>query len=502
MGGRSRNALIASVLAFVALLAMAVLTYFNLRRLEEANRSIAHTYEVLNRLGDIMFYVSDAEGAMRGYAITGQKPFLAPYQEASATLPSMVDDLERLVSDNPGQRELARKLVDQVDRRLALLRRNVEARDSQGFEGVEPLIARGDGRRMTLEIRETLDALEAEEQRLLIARSEQAHSSFVAAVAMTIASAVLGMVLCGMGYGLVLRDIDARAKNEQALSLANAQLEAKVQARTASIQEMNRSLQDEVEERRRAEETARAAATELQRSNRELEQFASVASHDLQEPLRKIQAFGDRLHAQFRSELADKGKDYLDRMLASAGRMRTLIDDLLSFSRVSSKAQPFVPCDLNTIAQEVVSDLEGRIEQKSGNVEVGPLPTIDADPLQMRQLLQNLIVNGLKFQRPDAPPRVTVVAELLPPIDGEGARCKILIRDNGIGFEQTYASRIFELFQRLHGRNEYEGTGIGLAICRKIVERHGGTIEARSQPGDGAEFSVTLPVSHSNGATP
>ena len=188
-------------------------------------------------------------------------------------------------------------------------------------------------------------------------------------------------------------------------------------------------------------------------------------------------------------------------MQAAAARMRTLINDLLTFARVTTKEQPFEPVALTQVAQEVVADLEGRIQQTGGRVEVGELPTVDADPLQMRQLLQNLIGNGLKFHRPEEPPVVQVEGRLLPdptlPVAAHGQGCplcQIVVRDNGIGFEEQYRSRIFQLFQRLHGRNEYEGTGIGLAVCQKIVERHGGTITANSTPGHGATFLVTLPA--------
>jgi light-regulated signal transduction histidine kinase (bacteriophytochrome) len=235
--------------------------------------------------------------------------------------------------------------------------------------------------------------------------------------------------------------------------------------------------------------TERKLAEEhLRRSNRELEQFASVAAHDLQEPLRKIQAFGDRLQTRAAPVLDGESKDYLERMLNSATRMRSLINDLLTFSRITTKAQPFLPVDLEKIAREVISDLEVRISQTGGRVELSPLPIVDADALQMRQLFQNLIGNALKFRKPNEAPVVTLEAAEL------GSFVQITVRDNGIGFEEIYLDRIFEVFQRLHGRQEYEGTGMGLAICRKIVERHGGSITAMSAPGAGATFVVKLPI--------
>jgi PAS domain S-box-containing protein len=253
-------------------------------------------------------------------------------------------------------------------------------------------------------------------------------------------------------------------------------------------------------ERKRAEQKLQAFARQLQRSNQDLEQFASVASHDLQEPLRKIQAFGDRLQAKYRESLAEQGRDYLERMLSAAGRMRALINDLLTFSRLTSRGQAFEPVDLAQAAREVVSDLEGRVHQTGGRIEIGALPTVEADPTQMRQLLLNLVGNGLKFHRPGVPPVVKLDAQAaavdspVAPEQSAGPFWQLAVTDNGIGFEETYLDRIFEVFQRLHGRHEYEGTGMGLAICRKIAERHGGSITARSAPGQGATFIVTLPA--------
>ncbi len=234
---------------------------------------------------------------------------------------------------------------------------------------------------------------------------------------------------------------------------------------------------------------------ELSRSNSELEQFASVASHDLQEPLRKVQAFGDQLECRYGSELNDEARDYLQRMRSASSRMSTLIDDLLRFSRVTTQAKPHVPVDLNRIAREVVADLEARVAETGGRVDVEPLPAVQADPTQMRQLLQNLIANALKFHRPDVPPVVRIAAAQA----SVGGMAAFTVSDNGIGFESAYEERIFRVFERLHPRDIYAGTGIGLALCRKIAERHGGTITGEGRPGEGATFTVALPAAQSTG---
>jgi PAS domain S-box-containing protein len=259
----------------------------------------------------------------------------------------------------------------------------------------------------------------------------------------------------------------------------------------------------DVTERKRADERLALFAARLESSNRELQDFASVASHDLQEPLRKIQAFGDRLKTRCGGSLGEEGLDYLARMQSAAARMQTLINDLLAFARIEIKARPKSSVDLSAVAREVLSDLELQVERSGARVEVGRLPVVEADPLQMRQLFQNLIGNSLKYRHPERQPVVRISAAVLEgrgtePYPG-GGLCRINFEDNGIGFDEKYLDRIFVVFQRLHGRKEYEGTGVGLAVCRKIVERHGGSITARSTPGSGATFVVTLPARQPRG---
>lgn len=264
------------------------------------------------------------------------------------------------------------------------------------------------------------------------------------------------------------------------------------------LQEFNANLEAMVAERTAAltasTEALRQSNTELERSNQELQDFAYVASHDLQEPLRKIQAFGNLLEDEYGPILGEEGQTYLDRMRNAASRMQGLINDLLTFSRVTTKALPFSPVDLNLIAREVVIDLETLVQATHGKVTIEPLPTIEADPLQMRQMLQNLLSNALKFHKPGVPPVVNISAQAQVDAQTGEELYLIAVKDNGIGFDEKYLDRIFTVFQRLHGRGEYEGTGIGLAVVRKIVARHGGTITARSSVGEGSTFLATLPV--------
>jgi len=242
---------------------------------------------------------------------------------------------------------------------------------------------------------------------------------------------------------------------------------------------------------------------ELEQRNRELEQFAYVSSHDLQEPLRKIVAFGDRLKVRCSGALDERGLDYLERIQSAASRMHLLIDALLEYSRLTTRVRSLEPVDLDAIARATLADLEVTLERAGGRVDLGELATIDADGVQMRQLFQNLIGNALKFRRDGVPPEVKIWGQTVAGAEGEASsavRFELHVEDNGIGIEERYCDRIFTVFERLNPRGRYEGTGIGLAICRRIAERHCGAIHVRSTPGQGSDFVVCLPVKQGPGA--
>lgn len=232
-------------------------------------------------------------------------------------------------------------------------------------------------------------------------------------------------------------------------------------------------------------------AADLERSNRELEDFAYISSHDLQEPLRKIQTFGDRLRQLEKHNISERGSDYVDRMLNSAQRMQTLINDLLTFSRLTTKAKPFVTVNLNKLLEEVKMDIEVSIEQNNATIIDEPLPEIEADPTQMRQLFQNLVSNAIKFRKQEVDPVIKIYTHQHKESKKEESLVKIYVEDNGIGFEQRFNDKIFNIFQRLEGR-KYPGSGIGLSICKKITQRHGGDITATSTPGKGSLFTIKL----------
>ncbi|WP_127125359.1 sensor histidine kinase [Pseudoflavitalea rhizosphaerae] len=259
--------------------------------------------------------------------------------------------------------------------------------------------------------------------------------------------------------------------------MVNQVLEQRVQERTQELMQSNQ---------------------ELEASNHELQQFAYVASHDLKEPLRKIQVFSHLVKQKFLSD--NPGAiNYMDRLINSSDRMIMLITDVLNYSKLSISAD-FLPTDINEILREIIEDSELLIQEKQADIEVDPIPVLEVIPAQIRQVLQNIISNALKFSSKTTKPTIRITAALVKgrdadsPADPAGNYCRITVTDNGIGFNEIFADKIFAIFQRLHSREEYEGTGIGLAIVKKIIEKHNGIVTAKSEEGKGSSFIVVLPV--------
>ena len=473
----------------MVLVVNAVISYRAINKLIENERSVARTHELITEIATTMSTLKDAETGQRGFILTGENDYLEPYNAALATIDKHFNRISELTKDNVNQQQRLADLKLKAAEKIEELRYVIELRRREGLEAALLRVKMGRGKTAMDEIRAIVAGMMDEENHLLERRAAESHESGRSALLTSTLASLFAILLVMAVYYLINRDILVREQSAAALQIERDNLEKRVEERTAELARTN---------------------IELERSNRELQDFAFVASHDLQEPLRKIQAFGDRLKSKHAASFNDEGRDYLERMQNAARRMYVLINDLLTFSRVTTKAQPFVPVDLSQVAKDVVDDLETRIQQTGGQVEIGELPKLQADPLQMRQLLQNLIGNALKFHRPEAPPIVRLDSQILA--DGEAVSDEILsngshklyqltVADNGIGFDEKYLDRIFTPFQRLHSRNEYEGTGMGLAVCRKIVERHGGTITAKSTPGSGTTFQVILPATHTEGDT-
>jgi signal transduction histidine kinase len=479
MAAKVGGTLVLAFLASIVLLAIiGVVSYRAVRTLIANNESVTHTQQVLEQVEGIHTSLLQVETDARGFLLTGIDVYKTAYEADLQEIPRRLTALREKTQDNPSHQERLDRLERAVEGRLDLLKEYVGRREVLGATVIPP--GQGPEGKLRMDaVKTAIEDLRNAENLLLEQRTEQSRQS-TQRLLVTLGLSLLGsLALICLVFYLALRDIRARQTSEANLAAARDALEDRVRERTSELSMLN---------------------VELERSNRELQDFAFVASHDLQEPLRKIQAFGDRLRKVQGPKFDEQGRDYLDRMSGAAERMHTLINDLLSYSRVTTKAQPFEPTDLNTVVDGVLGDLETRIEESGGSVTVGNLAKIDADPLQMRQLFQNLIANALKFARSDSHPVVEVRGEIfnqeVPSVGRSMPEeyVRISVADNGIGFDEKYLDRIFTPFQRLHGRNEYEGTGIGLAVCRKIVERHGGSLTAKSAPGEGSTFTVILPV--------
>jgi signal transduction histidine kinase len=450
--------------ALIALLVLsAAVSGFNAKNVLDNNRWVLHSMNVRQSLSDVMADVVNAESTQRNFLLTGFESFLVEYRQRRESATRRVDLVASLSSDNPRQAKAVDRLEILVDQKFDLMEQMIDRRRALKRLLPAEIVKAGVQRAKIDEIKRVVADMQAEENLLLRIRSRQTGESIWRVQASFLTGTCLALAVVTT-YFLSLRSFLLHQRD------ARFALEAALVARV------------------KAEEGEQRVLAELWRSNRDLQDFAFVASHDLQEPLRKILAFGDRLRIKAKPQLGEEGQEYLDRMLNAASRMQRLIDDLLTLSRVSSNARPLTDVNLNRTLDDIRETFEHRTEAANARLTVGLLPTIRADASQMNQLFQNLVGNALKFSKTGRPLEITVSAEPF------GENHVISVVDNGIGFDPQFSEKIFTVFQRLHGRGDYEGSGIGLSICRKIVERHGGTIRATSRPDEGATFTISLPV--------
>lgn len=465
---------LATVISFFVI--SAVLSYRSVNIIAENNRSINNTLQTINLIKDLKTELLAAENSQRGFLLTSDEQYLEPYHQTLHIIDDLLNQLNDATEGSPSQRRRFEELYSHVLDKINELQMIVGLTGEDRYREAINKVRTDEGIRLMQLITGLIAEMETDEAERLKKNKSHAFNNRQFIVASLLLTNSIGLVLSLGIFFILYRNSAKVADLYKALERANSELEMKVDARTQTLMQYSE---------------------ELQRSNKELEAFAFVASHDLQEPLRKIRAFGDRLQQKFASELGERGADYVQRMQAASERMSVLIDDLLSFSRVTTKQKPFVQVDLNQVMARVLDDLDYAIEETSSTLFIDPLPVIDADASQMGQVFMNLIANSLKFRQAGAPAIIKVTCEeKLPSPLVEDSRewCCIEFSDQGIGFDPHYADRVFNLFQRLHGRDEYSGTGIGLALCRKIVERHGGSIEAESELGEGATFIIRLPM--------
>ena len=461
-----------SFITITMIIGNSLLARKTITKLSETQSSLLNAAEVLNAIKDLHVLVLSAETGQRGYLLTQDEKYLAPYTDALSELQLQLVAVADIYSEIPGQKERITALIALIELKMDELVKTVALALSDKEPTAIRMVLTGRGRNMYSQIRQQFELIEDAENDLRTNLFKQlAATEKEAKVTFTLSAITSALLLIGMVY---LARINIRTEQRYRVELEH----------------QNELLQSKVEERT---DELNLYSQELKRSNRELEDFAFVASHDLQEPLRKIRAFGDRLQTSFSDNLDAKGIDYVNRMRNAAERMSDLINDLLNFSRITTRGKDFAEVDLNHTLNTIMDDLEIAISESGATIERCELPVVMADASQMYQLILNLLSNAIKFKQHDVAPfiRIDYVSQRS---EDEKEWHVITISDNGIGFEQEYADKIFAPFQRLHARTEYEGTGIGLAVSRRIVERHQGHISATSEPGKGSVFTIELPA--------
>lgn len=596
----------------ITLIGLALLSLLSLLRLQDTTRQVRQARQTLLQTEILISLLKDAETGQRGYLLTGEEKYLQPYYRALSIIDNELDELAYFIQNDSYHQTQFTELQALTQAKLSELEQTIELRRNNQLQSALAIVKTAQGDQLMEQIRETSDAIKAEQQVLLeqrsiyeqqstfyttyltlgsvalqillitgiilhlnketqnlqyskaeLSQSEERYRSLVTATAQVVWIADRSGLLLTIspiwqtitgqseqdakGWGWlsaidsddqhevrqkwqialsqqqlyeaecrvcstdkscryflvrgvpVLRadnsvrewigtyvDITERKQAEQALKEARDALEVKVQERTKKLAEINLELQAEIRERQQIEYKLEQFATSLQHSNQELEQFAYVASHDLQEPLRTVASYTQLLAKKYEGKLDEKADKYINYVVDGATRMQQLINDLLLYSRVGKQSLNLTLVDCNQLIHQVCSLLNIVIDESHATIKVNPLPEVLVDPSHFAKLFQNLISNAIKYRGND-PPKIEITAHRTE------REWLFLVQDNGIGIEPQYAERIFIIFQRLHTRREYSGTGIGLAICKKIVELHKGRIWVESQLGHGATFYISLP---------
>ncbi|MEB2783941.1 sensor histidine kinase [Algoriphagus persicinus] len=467
-----RQVKIYSIVTLILIVIGSAISYWTAGRIEYYTYGVMHTSHVLQRTGELYSSILERETNIRGYVLTGNEEFLTNYEQSNVNAELLLTQLQQLTSDNGQQQNNIEELRGLITTRVRTFNTTIDyMREHGNLVGfLDPTKTSNAliGYKM---IKDVVLHINDVENNLFIQKNQSLINNINAL------PFIVGLIsIFSITIGLVT---------------------------FFSIYQYNKSQLTANKEIGTYQQKLKDQIKLLDDSNKELEQFAYVASHDLQEPLRKITAFSDLLNDQYADKLKGEGGLYLSRITAAAVRMRRLITDLLEYSRAGKKDPEKVKSvKLSKIISEMLEDFEIAIQDKSAKITYGNLPKVEGSETEYRQVFQNLLSNSLKFSKQDVNPEITITAdqasqELIskhPSLNPSKNYYLIKVSDNGIGFEKEHADKIFSIFQRLNAKKEYEGSGIGLSITRKIIEKNGGVIFAESSPGKGATFDIILPV--------
>jgi signal transduction histidine kinase len=432
------------------------------------------TDNFLAQLNELLSTLKDAETGQRGYLLTGEGRYLMPYRAALSTIGRQMAQVTRLAPANGVRRPVIDRLRFLVSEKMGELQYTIDLRDGAGLPEALDEVKTGRGEAAMVQARAIVNQIQTEQKATLQARLEAQRRSQQALESLLAVGVGAGLLLLIFAYRFSSDYARERDETDRAMQRAAENLELRVEERTAQLAAKTHELEK--------------LTGELQRSNQDLLQFAYIASHDLQEPIRTVGSYVSLLARRYGSQLDDTAKKYIQFAVDGASRMQTLINDLLNYSRAGTQKLETKTVPANDILERALKNLRSLIQETGAVIRSSALPTVEVDETKMLQVFQNLLANAIKFRKEDAAPEVTVQATK------ESDMWVFAVSDNGIGFDEKYTDRIFEVFQRLHGLGKYPGNGIGLAICRRIVEHHGGRMWAHSAPEAGSTFFFSVPA--------
>jgi signal transduction histidine kinase len=491
--GITARVLVVSGAITLVLGAAFVLLIVSMTGQRSAGRLAIRSQEAITAGSELQKSVLNLENGLRGYVATGRQRSLEPWRSGLRDYPAQVRRLEALVADEPDQQASARLISEEINDYVNLWGRPLLDLAGAQLQVARSVIVNGTGRTRIDTIRTRFERLFEQERAVARAREQRAEGRSSLAIGAGFAGLVLVFLLAG-GIALFLRRFVVRpvlAVSGASRALAEGDTSARVpETAEDEIGDLAKAFNSMAEslERNRVEIAQRTR--ELERSNEELDRFAAVTSHDLQAPLVTISMYVQLLERRHGSELGE-GNEIVDRIAAATGQARDLVRDLLEYSRAGRGEMRAEEVEARQLVSEVVDLLAGPLQESGASVSVGDLPVVSVDCANMRQVFQNLIANAVKFA--DTDPQVSVTAER------KGAFWEFAVADNGIGMDPQHADEIFKPFQRLHGDGKYPGAGLGLAVCQRIVEQHGGRIWVDTEPGKGSTFRFTIPVAEDVG---